>query len=310
MRKYDVSNLIVHPGNSTDPDVAVEVTPELAGWDYVHFQLRRLDAQRSWKFATGDYEMAIVPMSGRIRVESNQGQWSHIGERDSVFHGLPYALYLPRRTSLIVTPSINRGATTPCEFAVALAPTDQDHQPRLVTPGDIEIEIRGGDHATRQINNIIPPGFPCHRLVVVEVYTPGGNWSSYPPHKHDVHKTNPEGKILEADLEEIYFYKFDRPEGFAFQRIYTAPESPLQRSGFPIDAVLLAGNNDVVLVPEGYHPVSSPPGYTTYYLNVLAGSAQSLANSEDPRYTWVKENYQSRDPRVPIYEIKTGVRYG
>src|SRR3989454_2018382 len=303
MRKYDVSNLIVHPGNSTDPDVAVEVTPELAGWDYVHFQLRRLDAQRSWKFATGDHEMAIVLMGGRIRVESNQGQWSHIGERDSVFHGLPYALYLPRHTSLTVT------AETACEIAVALAPTDQDHQPRLVTPGDIEIEIRGGDHATRQINNIIPPGFPCHRLVVVEVYTPGGNWSSYPPHKHDVHKTNPEGKVLEADLEEIYFYKLDRPEGFAFQRIYTAPEAPLQRSGVPIDAVLLAGNNDVVLVPEGYHPVSSPPGYTTYYLNVLAGSAQSLANSEDPRYTWVKENYQSRDPRVPIYEIKTGVRY-
>ncbi len=115
---------------------------------------------------------------------------------------------------------------------------------------------------------------------------------------------------MEADLEEIYFYKLDRPEGFAFQRIYTAAESPLQRAGFPIDAVLLAGNNDVVLVPEGYHPVSSPPGYTTYYLNVLAGSAQSLANSEDPRYTWVKENYRSRDPRVPIYEMKTGVRYG
>ncbi len=321
MRKYDVSNLIVHPGNSTDSNIIVEVTPELAGWDYVHFQLRRLDAQHSWTFATGDHEMVIVLLSGRIDVESNQGQWSHIGERDSVFHGLPYALYLPRRTSLIVTPSINRAPihpadainrvpTTPCEFAVAMAPTDQDHQPRLISPEDIEIEIRGGDHATRQINNIIPPGFPCHRLVVVEVYTPGGNWSSYPPHKHDVHKTNPEGRVMEADLEEIYFYKLDRPEGFAFQRIYTTAESPLQRAGFPIDAVLLAGNNDVVLVPEGYHPVSSPPGYTTYYLNVLAGSAQSLANSEDPRYTWVKESYQSRDPRVPIYEIKTGVRYG
>ena len=164
-----MSNLIVHPGNSTDPDVAVDVSPELAGWVYVHFQLRSLDAQRSWTFATGDHEMAIVLMSGRIDVESNQGQWSRIGERDSVFLGLPYALYLPRRTSLIVTPSINQGATTPCEFAVALAPTDQDHQPRLVSPEDIEIEIRGGDHATRQINNIIPPGFPCHRLVVVEV---------------------------------------------------------------------------------------------------------------------------------------------
>jgi 5-deoxy-glucuronate isomerase len=109
--------------------------------------------------------------------------------------------------------------------------------------------------------------------------------------------------VLEADLEEIYFYKLDRPEGFAFQRIYTAPESPLQQAGLPIDAVLLARDNDIVLVPEGYHPVSSPPGYTTYYLNVLAGSAQSLANSEDPRYTWVKESYRSRDPRVPIYDI-------
>lgn len=295
MRKYDQSNLIVHPGNSSDSDIVVEVTPELAGWDDIQFQLHRLDAQRSWTFTTGSHEMAIILLSGRIRVESDRGQWSHIGERDSVFHGLPYALYLPRHTSLTVN------AETACEYAVALAPTDQDHQPRLVTPGDIEIEIRGGDQATRQINNIIPPGFPCHRLVVVEVYTPGGNWSSYPPHKHDIHKTDQKGNVLEADLEEVYFYKLDRPEGFAFQRIYTDSESPLHRAGFPIDAVLLARNNDVVLVPEGYHPVSSPPGYTTYYLNVLAGSAQSLANSEDPSYSWVKESYHSRDPRIPIY---------
>ncbi|HEY6410332.1 MAG TPA: 5-deoxy-glucuronate isomerase, partial [Ktedonobacteraceae bacterium] len=269
----------------------------VAGWEYVHLQARRLGAQHAWSYATGDHEMAIVLLSGSIRVDSDRGKWSHIGGRDSVFRGLPFALYLPRNTSLTVS------AETACEMAVALAPTDQDHQPRLVTPQDIEVEIRGGDHATRQINNIIPPGFPCHRLVVVEVYTPGGNWSSYPAHKHDVHRTDQEGKVLEADLEEVYFYKLDRPEGFAFQRIYTAPESPLQQAGLPIDAVLLARDNDIVLVPEGYHPVSSPPGYTTYYLNVLAGSAQSLANSEDPRYTWVKESYRSRDPRVPIYDI-------
>jgi 5-deoxy-glucuronate isomerase len=297
MRQYDLHNLVVHPGNSTDPGVIVEVTPELAGWDYTSFQLRHLLADHSWTFATADDEMAIVVLGGRIGVESDRGQWSRVGERDSVFSGLPYALYLPRHTRLTVN------AETDCEFAVALAPTDQDNQPRLVTPRDIEIEIRGGDNVTRQINSIIPPGFPCHRLVVVEVYTPGGNWSSYPPHKHDVHKTSPNGTVLEADLEEIYFYKLDRPEGFAFQRIYTAPESPLQRAGFPIDAVLLAQNNDVVLVPEGYHPVTSAPGYTTYYLNVLAGSAQSLANSEDPRYAWVREHYQSRDPRVPIYDV-------
>src|SRR6266487_1772675 len=294
MRQYNSSNLIVHPHNAIDSDVIVEVTPELAGWDYVHFQLRRLDTQHTWTFATGDHEIALVPLGGSLSVETKRGQWLYIGQRENVFSGLPSALYLPRQTELTVQ------AETACEFAVALAPTDQDYLPKLVTPEDIEIEIRGGDSATRQINSIIPPGFPCHRLVIVEVYTPGGNWSSYPPHKHDIHKTDPSGKVLEADLEEVYFYKMERPEGFAFQRIYTDPESPLHRAGLPIDAVVLARENDAVLVPEGYHPVSSPPGYTTYYLNILAGSAQSLANSEDAHYSWVKETYRSRDPRVPI----------
>lgn len=298
MKQYDTRNLIVHPGNAPEQDVIVEVTPELAGWDYIRFQVRRLAPGQSWTFATGDYELALVPFSGRLSVDSNHGQWSHVGGRASVFSGLPHALYLPGQTTLTAT------AETEAEFAVCLAPAEKDYPARLVTPGDIEIEIRGGDHATRQINNIIPPGFPCQRLVVVEVYTPGGNWSSYPPHKHDIHKTDQQGNIREGDLEEVYFYKLDRPEGFAFQRIYTAPESPLHRAGYPIDAVVLAGNNDVVLVPEGYHPVSSPPGYTTYYLNVLAGSAQTLANSEDPRYSWVKETYRSRDPRVPLYNVE------
>lgn len=298
MRSYNPNNLIIHPGNSPDPDVVVEMTPELAGWDYIHFQLRRLNAQGSWTFATGNCELAIVVLSGRISVESNRGQWQHIGERNSVFSGLPSALYLPRNSSFTVS------AETPSEYAVALVPTNQDHDPHLVTQRDIEVEIRGGDNATRHINSIFPPGFPCHRIVVVEVYTPSGSWSSYPPHKHDVHKVDHSGNVVEADLEEIYFYKIDRPEGFAFQRIYTDPESPLHRAGYPIDAALIAHNNDIVLVPEGYHPVASAPGYTTYYLNVLAGSAQSLANSEDPRYKWVRESYKSLDPRVPIYNVE------
>jgi 5-deoxy-glucuronate isomerase len=298
MRQYDEKNLVLHPGNASDPDVIVQVTPALAGWEALSCFLRRLAAGRSWSSDTGESEMVIVPLAGRLSVRSPRGVWPHIGQRESVFAGLPYALYLPRRTALTVE------AESDCEYVVAMAPTDQDRQPRLVTPRDIAVEIRGGDQATRQINTIVPPGFPCHRLVVVEVYTPGGNWSSYPPHKHDVHKTDQAGTIVEADLEEIYLYKFDRPEGFAFQRIYTSPESPLQRAGFPIDAVLLARQNDLVLVPEGYHPVASPPGYTTYYLNVLAGSAQSLANSEDPAYAWVKEQYRARDPRLPLYPLE------
>ncbi|HEX7737887.1 MAG TPA: 5-deoxy-glucuronate isomerase [Ktedonobacteraceae bacterium] len=297
MHHYYAHNLIVRAGNSPDPRVVVEVTPEMAGWEYISFQVRQYQAGSSWSFATGDHEMAIVVLSGSISVESNRGQWTQIGERENVFQGLPSALYLSRQTSLTVY------AESACEYAVALAPAEEDHEPRLVTPRDIAIEIRGSDHATRQINSIIPPGFPCQRLVVVEVYTPGGNWSSYPPHKHDVHKLAGDGTVLEADLEEVYFYKLDRPEGFAVQRVYTDAESPLQQAGHPIDELLLARNNDAVLVPEGYHPVSSPPGYTTYYLNVLAGSAQSLANSEDSRHTWVKETYQTPDPRVPVYDI-------
>lgn len=299
MRQYNAENLIVHPGNVNASDVIVEVTPELAGWEYVSFQLRQLAARRLSTYATGENELAIVVLSGRLNVVSDRGHWSDIGERDSVFSGLPSALYLPRHTTFTIS------AQTDCEYALALAPTDQDHEPRLVTPSDVATEIRGGDQATRQINSILSPGFPCHRLVIVEVYTPGGNWSSYPPHKHDIHKADREGRVLEADLEEVYFYKIDRPEGFALQRVYTDPESPLHQAGLPIDAVLLARNNDVVLVPEGYHPVTCPPGYNAYYLNVLAGSAQSLANSEDSNHAWVKEYYQSRDARVPFYKINT-----
>lgn len=298
MRQYDASNLVVHPGNAHAANVIVEVTAEMAGWDYLHFQAHHLSVRDTWTFATGERELALVVLGGRIQVESNRGQWSHIGERESVFTGLPHALYLPRQTTL------NVRAETECEYAVISAPADRDYAPRLITPHDIATEIRGGDNATRQINNIIPPGFSCQRLVVVEVYTPGGNWSSYPPHKHDIHKTDVHGQVVEADLEEVYFYKLSRPEGYAYQRIYTDPESPLHRAGFPIDTLLMARNNDAVLVPEGYHPVASPPGYTTYYLNALAGSAQSLANSEDPRYVWVKENYKGLDERIPLYEIK------
>ncbi|GCE45366.1 5-deoxy-glucuronate isomerase [Thermosporothrix hazakensis] len=300
MRQYDASQLIIHPVQRTNSgaEALVEVTPELAGWRYVSFQVRRVAAQEAFSAQTGESEVALVLLGGTATIETSRGTWRDIGKRKHVFEGLPYALYLPRHTAYTVQ------GVTECELAIASAPTEQDHEPRLVTPHDVVVEIRGGDHATRHINNIIPPGFPCQRLVVVEVYTPGGNWSSYPPHKHDIHRTDAQGRVIEADLEEIYYYQFDRPEGFAFQRIYTDAESPLHRAGYPIDAALLPRHNDVVLVPEGYHPVASPPGYTTYYLNVLAGSAQSLANSEDPAYAWVKETYQTQDARVPLYPIE------
>jgi len=297
MRSYQTDTLVLRAGNSSDPQVIVEVTPEKAGWETIHFQARRLQQGDRWTFQTGGHELALVMLSGTLSVESNRGSWRKIGKRASVFDGLPYALYLPIHTGFTVS------ADTECQFGAAWAAADREYEPRLVTPADVGVEIRGGDHATRQINSMLPPGFGCQRLVVVEVYTPGGNWSSYPPHKHDVHKVRADGSIEEADLDEIYYYKIDRPEGYALQRIYTGADSPLQQAGIPIDAVVMPRNDDVVLVPEGYHPVSSPPGYTAYYLNVLVGSAQSLAASDDPEFAWVKSSFQSRDPRVPVYDI-------
>jgi 5-deoxy-glucuronate isomerase len=267
------------------------VTPESAGWEHLHFAARRMRAGEAWKGHTGDCEYGLVVLGGVCAVESSRGNWEKIGRRPDVFHGMPYALYLPRETEFNVT-----ALSADLDLAYGWCHAEGNHAPRLITPERVEVEIRGGGNATRQINSLIPPGFDCHRLVAVEVFTPSGNWSSYPPHKHDVHRVDAAGTIIEADLEEIYFYKIDRPEGYAIQRVYTA--------GARLDEVIVARNNDVVLVPEGYHPVAAAHGYTTYYLNFLAGSAQSLANSDDPEHAWIKDTWTAPDPRVPVVTLE------
>jgi 5-deoxy-glucuronate isomerase len=245
----------------------------------------------SWSGQTGHCEYGFVVLGGRGAVETSRGKWETIGRRPDVFHGMPYALYLPPGTEFKWT-----ALSAELDIAYGCCRGEGTHQARLVTPEQVSIEIRGGGSATRQINSLFPPGFDCHRLVAVEVYTPPGSWSSYPPHKHDVHRAGPNGEILEADLEEVYFYRFDRPEGYAIQRVYTADGR--------LDELMLARHNDVVLVPEGYHPVASAPGYTTYYLNFLAGSAQSLANSDDPAHAWIKDSWSTKDPRVPLVTME------
>jgi len=294
--QYTPDNILVKPGVfPDDPDLILSITPEQAGWEYISFQARRLEANQSWSFASGENELVIVNLSGRYAVRSNRGQWSGIGTRKDVFEGAAHALYLPRHSEFTIT------AEESGEYAVAWVPTDEDNEPWLIKPEDVAISVRGGDNVSRQINDLLPSGSPVHRLVLVEVYTPGGNWSSYPPHKHDVHLKDDQGDLLESDLEEVYFYKIDKPDGYAYQRVYTDQTSPLHKAGHPIDALVRAENNCAVLVPEGYHPVVSAPGCTTYYLNVLAGSAQTLANQDDPKYTWVKDTYKQKDNRLPLY---------
>lgn len=265
----------------------IKVTPQSAGWDFLHFAARRMERGQTWDFETHENELALVLLGGTCRVTSNIGDWMELGRRPNVFAGMPYTLYLPPGTRFTV-----EATSEELDIAYGWCIAREAHPARLVKPAEVEIEIRGGANVTRQINKMIPPGFPCSRLVVVEVYTPSGNWSSYPPHKHDEHIVDEAGHVLEADLEEIYFYKIDRPEGFAYQRIYTPDRS--------IDEVILARDSHLVLSPQGYHPVVAAPGYNCYYLNMLAGSAQSLAATDDPEHAWVKETWKDKDPRLPL----------
>jgi 5-deoxy-glucuronate isomerase len=294
--QYTAENLLIRPSETPrDPDLILDITPETAGWKFIAFQVRHLEAGDSWTCAVEEAELAFVNLTGRYTIETSRGEWKKVGGRDSVFESAAHVLYLPRHTKMTVT------AEKTGDFAVARVPAGEDHPPFLIKPEDVPVSVRGGDNATRQINDLLPPGSPVQRLVLVEVYTPGGNWSSYPGHKHDLHLEAENGDLIEADLEEVYFYRFDVPGGYAFQRVYTGADSPLQTAGAPIDATVMPKQNHAVLVPEGYHPVASPPGVTTYYLNVLAGSAQSLANRDDPVFTKVKDRYTAQDPRVPLY---------
>jgi len=279
------SKLLVRP--TAGSGEYTKVTPKEADWELLHFAARRMSAGEQWEFDTGENEFGIVVLGGTCSAETSRGAWNPIGRRTNVFDGMPYTLYLPRRTQVKIE-AIGDGL----DLGYGWCETDQDHPAKLISPEEVKVEIRGGGNATRQINDMIPPGFDCHRLIVVEVYTPSGNWSSYPPHKHDVHRVSESGDLIEADLEETYFYKQDRPGGYAIQRVYTSDGS--------LDELVIARSDDIVLVPEGYHPEVSAHGYNTYYLNFLAGSAQSLANVDDPEHAWVKQSWGEKDPRLPI----------
>jgi 5-deoxy-glucuronate isomerase len=254
---------------------------ETFGFQYLSFESRKLAQGRKYDGNTAGNELAMVVLAGLCSVKTPSEDWSRIGGRASVFDGLPYTLYLPIDTSFSVT------ADTDCDLAFCYCRAEERHPARLVTPDDVRIEIRGGGNATRQIHHILTPEFPAHRLLIVEVFTPAGNWSSYPPHKHDVH--NPPAEV---DLEEIYYYRIDRPEGYAVQKVYTKDRK--------IDETLTVRDGELVIIPEGYHPVVAAHGYNAYYLNALAGSARSMAASDDPDYAWVRAAWTDQDPRLPI----------
>ncbi|MGY8978870.1 MAG: 5-deoxy-glucuronate isomerase [Cytophagales bacterium] len=268
-----------------------EILAEDAGWEFLNFNARILKKGQVWKGFTGENEYGIILLSGDYSVKTDQGNWKTRNGRKHVFDGIAHTLYLSRNTEfeLIAESEV-------LDIALGWCETTEDHPAQFKEPTKSVIEIRGGDNATRQINSLIEPGFDCQRLVSVEVYTPSGNWSSFPAHKHDERILDNDGNLIEARLEETYFYKTDKPQGYAIQQIYTGDRS--------LDEIAVARNNDVVMVPKGYHPVVAGHGYNIYYLNFLTGSDQSLANTNDPDHEWIYDSWSGKDSRIPLVSAK------
>ncbi len=275
----------------SDNGVYQRILKEDAGWEYLNFEARLMKKDDKWAGNTNHNEYAFILLGGNFSIKSDKGTWKTINGRKNVFSGIAHSLYLPRNTSFEF-----KAESEVLDLAYGWCETDRDYPARFKKPDEVAIEIRGGDNATRQINSLLEPGFNCHRLVSVEVYTPSGNWSSFPPHKHDTRIIDKNGNINEACLHETYFYKIDRPQGFAIQQVYNDDRS--------LDEIAVARNNDVVLVSEGYHPVAAGHGYNVYYLNFLAGSDQSLANTDDPDHQWIYESWKGLDPRIPMVTSK------
>jgi 5-deoxy-glucuronate isomerase len=258
------------------------IGPAGAGWRYLSFRVLRQDPGEESILDTGDEEVCLVVLKGSCEVEFEGARWDLRG-RPGVFEGMPWSLYLPPGSSYRVT------TETGVELAVAGALADRRHPARMISPDDVRIETRGAGSATRQINHILPPEAPAHRLLVVEVYTPAGNWSSYPPHKHDQDRGEEE-----ARLEEVYYYRTSRAEGFGIQRLY----SP----GDGLDLTEWVSDGDLLLVPRGYHVAAAGHGFDLYYLNALAGDRRSMAAADDPRMAWIRGTWRDMTPddRVPM----------
>jgi len=274
----------------------VRLDPATAGWRYLSFAVLELAAGDVRSFGQADHETAVVVLAGGgARVRHKRTSFELVG-RASPFEALPTALYLPaelfgdRQPTIEAVPSV---AGSPVTLAVASAPSSARSatatRPILIEPSDVRIEVRGAGNATRQINHIIAPDFPADRLEVVEVLTPSGNWSSWPPHKHDV-----DDMPREAVLEEVYTYRFRRPDAWGLQRLYRADRSR--------DFAWEVRSGDVVIVTDGYHPFVAAHGDDAYYLNALAGDRRTMACSYDPDLDWVRGTWQNSaaDPRVPL----------
>jgi 5-deoxy-glucuronate isomerase len=247
------------------------------GWRWISFAAHELAPGAVLRRSGDDREIGLIVLEGTVRVRAGERAFGEVGSRASVFDPIPPPVVL-------VAPgvSLEVEALGAARVALAAAPGGDLRETRLIEAASMRVEARGSGQTARTVRHLLPPDAAAGRLLLVEVLTPGGNWSSYPPHKHDV-----EDQPTESQLEELYYYRFAKPQGFAFHRVYTADRS--------LDEAITPMDGDVVVVPRGYHPVGTPAGYDCYYLNVMAGPTRLWHFTLDPDHAWLMD----WDPQAP-----------
>jgi len=246
-------------------DATEGIRPATAGWTYLSFRTVRRAPDGELTGQSGSEETALIWLGGIAEVDG----FGRVGEREDVFSGKPWALLLPPGTSYRMR------ARTPLHLAIVSAPAESALPPRLIRPDEVRVQVRGKGVTERRIHWILSERDPAARLLLVEVLTPAGHWSTYPPHKHDEDKAG-----VERALEELYYYRFNPEQGFAFQGIYTKTD---------LNVSIRARHDDLVLVPRGYHVVSAAPGYDCYYLNAMAGAVREWLFTTDPEHEWLMD---------------------
>jgi len=283
------SDLLIRAGQTAHGQWALDITPEQAGWRFSGLRILELAAGASQELRTDEDEALILPLRGSCSVQV-AGATHDLAGRPDVFTEVTDYLYLPHETTATITSALGG------RFAIPTARATRSLEVTYRPASDVLVGLRGAGSCSRQVNNYaLGNSLDTDHLLVCEVLTPGGNWSSYPPHKHDVHSA------VERELEEVYYFDIRRgPDGpgFAFHRTYGTAERP-------IDLSEQVGPGDVVLTPHGFHgPSMAAPGYDLYYLNVMAGPATDgvWLMTDDPAHHWIRDTWDSQevDPRLPM----------
>ena len=300
--------LHVAAGDPGPAGTVVELTPESAGWAWTGLRVLRLAPGDPATVTTGDAEAFVLPLSGSLVVEVTQDGQPPVGfeltGRDSVFTRVTDFAYAGRDSTLVLSSPAGAEVALPSSRCERRLPASYGNAE------DVPVEVRGSGNATRQVTNFGVPGVWDHaeKLICCELITPDGNWSSYPPHKHDSSEPPPGQRCVVN--EEIYYYRIagadgttPSPTGVGYHRTYTGPEHAAAGLA-PLDELVEVRDQDVVLVPHGYHgPCVAAPGYPMYYLNVMAGPGErALAFCDDPDHGWIRETWadQTVDPRCPM----------